>query len=147
MTLRLKIILMLFLSILSYTQVCGKTEEEAQRPALDNLVINPPPADSAEVPEAVVLPATLNSPFSSFEFLLSIFVLCFGLIVVAMEVYLASKGVIKSEYIYKCIIITLIIVGAVVLVTAGYSNNQINAIIGILGSIAGYMLAKNTTQS
>lgn len=129
-------------------EVMSQTEAKLEQPSeKKSSVINSPPSDpleSADILEPEQMTAHA-SPFSSFEFLLSIIVLFFGLIVVSLEVYLASKGVIRSEYVYKCIIITLVIVGSIVLITAGYSNNQINGVIGILGSIAGYMLAKGTT--
>jgi hypothetical protein len=99
--------------------------------------------DAAETPVAAVT-TTARSPFSSFEFMLSLCILVFGLFVICMEVWLAKMGIIHSEHIFKCIIITLIITGSLLLITAGYSNNQITGITGILGSISGYLLAKST---
>jgi hypothetical protein len=94
-----------------------------------------------DVPAAISLHKEGNI-FNSFEFLLSLIVLGFGTVVVSLEVYLAKINVIKSEHVFKCLIITLVIIAALVLITAGYSNNQINGISGILGSIAGYLLGK-----
>lgn len=131
-----------FLFLLLCAFLVAQTEPKPAEPVKEKLsVMNAAPTDSGEILEPQEL-MPVSSPFTSFEFLLSIIVLFFGLIVVTLEVYLASKGIIRSEYVYKCIIITLVIVGSIVLITAGYSNNQINGVIGILGSIAGYMLAK-----
>jgi len=77
---------------------------------------------------------------------LSISILSFGLLVIILEVYLAYNKVINPSQIWKCIIVTLVIISSLVLITAGYSNNQISGISGILGSIAGYLLAKNSSE-
>lgn len=142
----MKTIFTLFLFLVLTAPLFAQTSEKAEDPAKEKpSIMNAPPTGSDE---EILEPQEMShslSPFTSFEFLLSIIVLFFGLIVVTLEVFLASKGIIKSEYAYKCIIITLVIVGSIVLITAGYSNNQINGVIGILGSIAGYMLAKGTT--
>ena len=82
-----------------------------------NKIFNGPP-QSADTPPAGVPGKTETSPqdpkgstsnapnpFNSFEFLLSLAVLFFGLIVVAFEVYLGQKGIITDEHIFKCIII------------------------------------------
>jgi uncharacterized membrane protein YfcA len=111
-------------------------------------IANAPPKDT-ETPEDISATIAIRSGkdiFHSFEFILSVIVLLFGIIVVFLEVYLAKLKVIKSEHILKCIVITLVIVAALVLITAGYSNNQINGITGILGSIAGYLLGKTDSS-
>jgi hypothetical protein len=99
---------------------------------------------SPQDPKGNTSNVSTSSPFNSFEFLLSLAVLFFGLVVVAFEVYLGQKGIITDEHIFKCIILTMVITGSIVLITAGYSNNQITPVVGILGSIAGYMLGKTT---
>lgn len=145
----MRTLLTFFLSLLFCASLMAQTEIKTENPPEKKISFtNAPPADPVDA-EEILQPQEMShtSPFNSFEFLLSIIVLFFGLIVVMLEVYLASKGIIRSEYAYKCIIITLVIVGSIVLITAGYSNNQINGVIGILGSIAGYMLAKGTTTS
>lgn len=145
----MKTILTPLILVVCCASLVSQPDVKMEQPAEKKIsVTNSPPSDPVESTD-ILEPEQMTthaSPFTSFEFLLSIIVLFFGLIVVSLEVYLASKGVIRSEYAYKCIIITLVIVGSIVLITAGYSNNQINGVIGILGSIAGYMLAKGTTQ-
>lgn len=87
-----------------------------------------------------------SNPFESVELLLSLFFLGFGLLVVAFEVYLVRKDKITLDYAYKCIVITVIIICSSILVTAGYSNNQISGVLGILGSIAGYVMSKGSSK-
>ena len=44
---------------------------------------------------------------------------------------------------FKYLSVTLIIVGSLFLVTAGYGNTQIAPIIGLLGTVAGYLLGRS----
>jgi hypothetical protein len=85
-------------------------------------------------------------PLSSFEFQLSIIVLSFGLLVVLVEVFLIRTRRISSEDSIKFITITLIITSTLFLITAGYSNDQIAPAVGLLGTIAGYLLGKINTS-
>jgi hypothetical protein len=84
-------------------------------------------------------------PMSLFEFQLSIIVLSFGFLIVLIEVFLIKTRRISSEDSIKFITITLIITSTLFLITAGYSNNQIAPAVGLLGTIAGYLLGKMNT--
>lgn len=107
--------------------------------ATDSSAANAPPPNG-EKPENIA--NILDTSKLSFQLELTLIVVIFGMITVIVEAYLAAKHIIQSEHIFKCIILTLIITGSLLLITAGYSNNQINGITGLLGSIAGYLLAK-----
>ncbi len=91
-------------------------------------------------------PETLNAPIvtplSRLEFVLSISVLLFGLIIIVLEIFLIKTRQISSEDTIKFIIITLIITSTLFLITAGYSNDQIASAVGLLGTIAGYLLGR-----
>ncbi len=134
----LLVLIFISLPLLSYCKPQGSLPQKNK----DSSYINSAPSASVQPVEISALPNTPSDPFHSFEFMLSIIVLFFGIIVIALEVYLASIKVIQSEHIFKCVILTLVIIGSILLITAGYSNNQITGITGILGSIAGYLLAK-----
>jgi len=86
--------------------------------------------------------ASIILPICKLEFTLSVSVLIFGLIIIFIENSLIKKLKIDSEDTIKIIVITLIIVGTLFLITAGYSNNQIAPAMGLLGTIAGYLLGK-----
>jgi hypothetical protein len=73
---------------------------------------------------------------------LSMLVLGFGLIIIGLETLLIFTKKISEENIVRFIIVTLIIISALFLITAGYSNNQIAPAIGLLGTVAGYLLGK-----
>jgi hypothetical protein len=82
------------------------------------------------------------SPLSGLEFLLSLAVLVFGLLLILIEILLIKEKHIKSVDIIKFITITLIITATLFLITAGYSNKQIAPAVGLMGTIAGYLLGR-----
>ena len=98
-------------------------------------IINPPPE-----PEDVG--STLILPLSSWEFKLSLIVLIFGLIIICLEIFLIRSQQMNTESSIRIIIITLIITSTLFLITAGYSNDQIAPAVGLLGTIAGYLLGR-----
>lgn len=76
------------------------------------------------------------------EIYMSIAVLIFGLLVVVAQTLLFYRQKADVEEAFKYFIVTLIIIGSLFLVTAGYGNEQIAPILGLLGTIAGYLLGK-----
>jgi uncharacterized membrane protein YciS (DUF1049 family) len=86
--------------------------------------------------------STIVTPLSRLEFTLSMTVLAFGLLVILLEIFLIKNKKISSEDTIKFIIITLIITSTLFLITAGYSNDQIAPAVGLLGTIAGYLLGR-----
>jgi len=83
------------------------------------------------------------SPLSNYEFYLSLIVLGFGIIALFVEILLIIKKKINQDNTIKFIIITLIVTATLFLITAGYSNDQIAPAVGLLGTIAGYLLGKS----
>lgn len=83
--------------------------------------------------------------WTSIEILLSISVLSFGLCVLLMQTFLVTR--VPSGWTPAAILrsygLTLILTFAVLLITAGYSNQQILPVIGLLGTVAGYLLGAN----
>ncbi len=131
----------------------------AQEPA--EVPNNPPPPTSVEVnePPAVPTPTPVGVPRretnepafnaqavptrTTQEIWLSIGVLIFGLFTVgAMITYLGRKTDEPATELMKFPVLALIIVGALFLVTAGYGNDQIAPIIGLMGTLAGYLLGR-----
>lgn len=86
--------------------------------------------------------STFFSPLTGMEFLLSLAVLVFGLLLILLEILLIKEKHIKSVDIIKFITITLIITSTLFLITAGYSNKQIAPAVGLMGTIAGYLLGR-----
>jgi hypothetical protein len=94
---------------------------------------DPEPEESTEV---------LALPLSRLELQLSLCVLGFGVLLILIEVYLISRQNISPQDTIKFVTITIIIISTLFLITAGYSNDQIAPAVGLLGTIAGYLLGR-----
>lgn len=75
---------------------------------------------------------------------LSLSVLTFVLIIVGLMTYLIRIGR-NGESVLRAFGVPMIIGAAVFLVVAGFSEHQITPVIGLLGTIAGYLLGKATS--
>jgi hypothetical protein len=75
---------------------------------------------------------------------LSFGVLVFGLMTCILEsvVLFKKRDTIEDQSLIRVFGITLIIISGVFLITAGYSVCQIGPMMGLLGTVAGYLLAK-----
>ncbi|WP_444904763.1 hypothetical protein ACJJIU_08165 [Microbulbifer sp. CnH-101-E] len=73
----------------------------------------------------------------------SLAVLLIGILFALIVAYLISKDKNPGDVLRACGTI-LIIISAIYLVVAGYSEEQIAPVIGLLGTIAGYILGKST---
>jgi Trk-type K+ transport system membrane component len=76
--------------------------------------------------------------------ILSIAILIFALILCLMMVYVVTRTSMQwdSMSIIRIFGLTFVITTAMYLITAGYSTEQISPMIGLLGSIAGYLLGE-----
>jgi hypothetical protein len=99
----------------------------AARPVQDNQ-----PPTGATLPREI----TLSSP----EIIMSLAILVMGAIVMLIVYLLARPAKLSSDGILKVTAVPLIVIAAVFLVTAGYSTNQLASVIGLMGTIAGYLL-------
>ena len=75
---------------------------------------------------------------------LSIAILIFGSVIICGIFYILirqNKG--WGPNAVQIVSITLLIVAGLLLITAGYSQQQITPIVGLLGTIAGYLLGKS----
>jgi hypothetical protein len=72
----------------------------------------------------------------------AVIVLFLAAIIIAFQVYLASIDVILSEFLFKCILITLVITGSLVLVTIFYSDSALTGITVVSGVTAACLMGK-----
>lgn len=72
-------------------------------------------------------------------------ILIFGVVICIICAVLTKKGH-NPDNILKLFGTILIVISAIFLVVAGYSDKQIAPVMGLLGTIAGYLLGKNTTD-
>ena len=86
-------------------------------------------------------------PGKYFTLILSSLILLFGFLILVLEVWiiLSSKSGMDA-FAFKIISLTLIITGALFLMTAGYTEDQLTPIIGLLGTVAGYILGQEGKQ-
>jgi len=93
--------------------------------------------------EACMPPKGGSSGRSVTENLLSIGILIFGLILIALEVKVvnkSNKGWNTGSI--RMVGLTLVIIAGLFLIPAGYSQDQIAPMSALLGTIAGYLLGK-----
>ena len=109
-----RIILLGLLTILLATAVWAQPETLATTP-------NPPPQGEVNLPP---VNTDLVPTKSSQEIYLSLGVLFFGIIVVLAQAYIINKRQEPLSQSLKYLSVSLIIVGALFLVTAGYGNSR-----------------------
>lgn len=97
---------------------------------------------SAPPPTAGAGAVKAKTFLSDFEFWLSAEILLFGLGVVVIEFLLLRKARVSGEETLRVYAVTLIIVGTLFAITAGFDSNQIAPAMGLFGTIAGYLLGK-----
>ena len=120
----------------------------AAQPETLETAVNTPPTAATTLTDGVNLPpvsSDLVPTKSSQEVWLSLGVLVFGMIVVLAQAWIINSRKEPLSQSLKYLSVSLIIVGSLFLVTAGYGNSQIAPIIGLLGTVAGYLLGR--TQS
>jgi glycerol uptake facilitator-like aquaporin len=85
---------------------------------------------------------------SPYEFWLTCLIIAFGLTVLALYIY-AIRNIQnrRPEDVSRALIVITVITGSLVLITAGYSNEQIAPAFGLFGTVIGYMLGRMSTVS
>ncbi|HET9226066.1 MAG TPA: hypothetical protein VFR31_05335 [Thermoanaerobaculia bacterium] len=73
-------------------------------------------------------------------------ILVFGILITAMMAFLLYKN--KSpEFVLRTFSIPLIIIAALFLITVGWSKEQMAPVIGLFGTIAGYILGRTDLEA
>ena len=104
-------------------------------------IANPPPAGAQ-----AAAPVSTSHFLSSTEGELTLAVIGLGvLIIIALTFVLRGKGA-SADDAMRSYGIVLIIVGTMVLICAGYSNDQIAPAMGLFGTLAGYLLGRKAGQ-
>jgi len=78
-----------------------------------------------------------------YEFWLTCLIIGFGVVVVTPLLW-HMRGIKnrRSEDVSRSVIVVTVIVGSLILVTAGFSNDQIAPAFGLFGTIVGYILGR-----
>lgn len=85
----------------------------------------------------------INSSAYDDSLLLSYVVVGFGVFILLCITYLIRNGK-QPDTLLRPFGTILVVIGAVFLIVAGYSEKQIAPVIGLLGTIAGYILGKDS---
>jgi hypothetical protein len=85
---------------------------------------------------------------SPYEFWLTCLIIGFGLAVLALYIY-AIRNIDnrRPEDVSRALIVITVLTGSLVLITAGYSNEQIAPAFGLFGTVIGYMLGRMSNVS
>jgi len=101
---------------------------------------SPPPGATSPAPP----PA--SHFLSSTEGELTLVVLGFGVLIVIALTFLLRRTNSSADDAIRAYSVTLILIGTMVLICAGYSNDQIAPAMGLFGTLAGYLLGRKAGQ-
>lgn len=88
------------------------------------------------------------SLMSNREFWLSIAIMAFGAFVISVQYILLRNAVeSKTEHISTSFLVTIIIIGTLMLISSGFSSEDIAPALGLFGTIAGYLLGRADRHS
>ena len=79
------------------------------------------------------------------EIVFSCSVLLFGLALVAVQALLAFRGKLSEIAAFKLIGLTIVVTAGLFVIPAGFSQNQMSPLMGLLGAVAGYLLGKDNS--
>jgi glycerol uptake facilitator-like aquaporin len=84
-----------------------------------------------------------HAPKTSIELWLTLLIIAFGLTVLGIYIY-AVRNIPdrRPEDVSRPLIVIAVITAALILITAGYTNEQIAPAFGLFGTIVGYMLGR-----
>ena len=102
-------------------------------------VFNSPPRDGLGT-------IAIQRILTRLEFWLSSVVLLFGFVVVIVQYRLLRLRSFTSDEVLRVFTVTLIIVGTLFALTAGFDSQQIAPAMGLFGTIAGYLLGRRSPE-
>ena len=100
----------------------------------------PPPGTTASAPPAA------QRFLSSAEGELALIVIGLGVLVIIVLFFVLRAKSASADDALRAYAVTLIITGTMVLIVAGYSNDQIAPAMGLFGTLAGYLLGRKGNQ-
>jgi hypothetical protein len=107
-----------------------------------------PPANPLPSPGSAGNLAEFIFKKSPYEFWLTCLIIAFGLTVLGLYIFAVRD--IKNrrpEDVSRALIVITVITGSLILITAGYSNEQIAPAFGLFGTVIGYMLGRMSNAS
>ena len=74
-------------------------------------------------------------------------VLIFGVVILFLIAWVMRKTVLSPDSVLRVFGTIIIIISSIFLVVSGYSDQQIVPVIGLLGTVAGYLLGKSSSNN
>jgi hypothetical protein len=99
---------------------------------------NPPPTGGASIG---------HSYLNKSEIVMSFGVLAFGLFMTCAAIFLLRTALVPSVEVIRLVALLLIVSGVLFLVAAGYDAQSISPALGLLGTVAGYLLGRSDRGS
>ena len=122
----------------------AQTALAQEPPPPANLPANPLPA-ATQAPTPISSGGLSNLVFhkSPYEVWLTLLIMTFGVIVLGLYIY-AIRNIPhrRADDISRAVIVVSVITGSLLLITAGYTNEQVAPAFGLFGTIIGYMLGR-----
>jgi hypothetical protein len=100
-------------------------------------IVNSPPSGAA-----ALAPPVGKNFLSSTEGELALVLIGLGVLVIAALFFVLRTKNASADDAIRAYALTLIIIGTMVLICAGYGNDQIAPAVGLFGTIAGYLLGR-----
>ena len=112
----------------------------------------PPPKDLPVAPPTTLTAAQAlpqvqaGSLFADKNLQLTLIVLCFGLLALVL-LYLMVRHERAGSFELRIFIITILVFGSLLILSAGFGGDQLGPVIGFFGTIAGYILGRGDRPS
>jgi uncharacterized membrane protein len=149
----LNLILIFGLSAIGYTQnnnapqsnTPSANEGDSNTPAISEENNSPPKTNN---PPSAPTVTVRNQYLTSYEFLITLMVSVIALLALLMEFTLLKRiPNLKAEETLRVFAVTLILLGTLFFITAGFDSNQVAPAMGLFGTVAGYLLGKSTSRN
>jgi len=108
---------------------------------LNSIGISPTAPEEAPL-DAIKRATETSGVHFSQEMQLAFMVLTFALVALIF-LYLITRSGRATPFVLRIYTITIIVFGSLVVVSSAYSNNQVASVIGLFGTIAGYVLGRS----
>lgn len=139
--LRIKLLAYHVASLLLLLSFLPLVAQSQTSPSETTTIVNPPPT---EPPTRHI--SRYDRIFSDSDLQLTFAVLAFGFLVLCLQFIMMWRANLGSEVMLKMSTITLVIFSLLFLITAGFGSEQIAPAMGLLGTIVGYVLGRETKQ-
>ena len=130
--------LVLFILILSFfSSSFGQTDSSVAKSLSDTIFAETTDPGQDEGSYYVLTPK---------EFWLSVALLSILFLVILVEVWLIKFRKISEELSIKLILVSIVLFGALFLITSGYDDQQVAPVFALFGTICGYLLGKSNNE-